>query len=144
MLSATGLTRPRGAGANFCAVLDTLHAHSPALDTTLPSGAPAPALGLNLLTPAGFLTAISERTDPSAADKATIDNQIKTRQLKVYVYNSQNATPDVQAQVNEAKAAAIPVTTITETLTPAGATFQDWQVAQLNALQQALAQGTAR
>jgi zinc/manganese transport system substrate-binding protein len=98
----------------------------------------APALGLNLLTPPTFLRAISEGTDPTSADKTTIDNQIKTHAIKVYVYNSQNATPDVQAQVDEAKAAGIPVTTITETLSPATATFQDWQVAQLTALQSAL------
>jgi zinc/manganese transport system substrate-binding protein len=104
----------------------------------------SPALGLNLLTPPGFLTAISEGSDPTAQDKATIDNQIKTKQIKVYVYNSQNATPDVQAQVDAAKAAGIPVTTITETLTPAGASFQDWQVAQLGALQQALGQATGK
>jgi zinc/manganese transport system substrate-binding protein len=104
----------------------------------------APALGLNLLTPPGFLTAITEGTDPSAADKATIDAQINNRQIKVYVFNSQNATPDVQAQVDAARAKGIPVTTITETLTPAGASFQDWQVAQLNALKQALAQATGK
>jgi zinc/manganese transport system substrate-binding protein len=99
----------------------------------------APALGLNLLTPATFLRAISEGTDPTSADKQTIDNQIKTHAIKVYVYNSQNATPDVQEQVDAAKAAGIPVTTITETLAPATATFQDWQVSELTALQAALA-----
>jgi zinc/manganese transport system substrate-binding protein len=104
----------------------------------------SPALGLNLLTPPSFLTAISEGSDPTATDKATIDAQIKTKQLKVYVYNSQNATPDVQAQVDAAKAAGIPVSTITETLTPAGASFQDWQVAQLSSLKQALAQATGK
>jgi len=104
----------------------------------------APALGLHLLTPPSFLTAISEGSDPTAADKATIDGQIKNRQIRVYVYNSQNATPDVQAQVDEAKNAGIPVTTITETLTPAGASFQDWQVAQLGALKQALAKATVQ
>jgi zinc/manganese transport system substrate-binding protein len=98
----------------------------------------APALGLNLVTPPTFLRAISEGTDPTSADKQAIDKQIKTHAIKVYVYNSQNATPDVQAQVDEAKAAGIPVTTITETLSPAAATFQDWQVAQLLALQAAL------
>jgi zinc/manganese transport system substrate-binding protein len=104
----------------------------------------SPALGLNLVTPSSFLTAISEGSDPTAADKATIDTQIKNKQIKVYVYNSQNATPDVQAQVDAAKAEGIPVTTITETLTPAGASFQDWQVAQLNGLKQALAQATGK
>ncbi len=104
----------------------------------------APAPRLDLLTPPGFLAAISEGSDPTAQDKATIDHQIRTRQIKVYVYNSQNATPDVQAQVHEARAAGIPVTTITETLVPAGASFQDWQVAQLNALKQALGQATGK
>jgi zinc/manganese transport system substrate-binding protein len=103
-----------------------------------------PALGLNLVTPPSFLTAISEGTDPSAADKSTIDAQISNKLIKVYVYNSQNATPDVQAQVDAARAKGIPVTTITETLTPAGASFQGWQVTQLTALKQALGQATGR
>ena len=60
------------------------------------------------------------------------------------MYNSQNATPDVQAQVDAARGKGIPVTTITETLTPAGASFQDWQVSQLTALKQALAQATGK
>jgi zinc/manganese transport system substrate-binding protein len=102
----------------------------------------APALGLKLLTPPAFLRAISEGTEPTAADKVTIDHQIATHQIKVYIYNSQNATPDVQAQVQAAKAAGIPVTTITETLAPASATFQAWQVSELQALQAALAKAT--
>jgi zinc/manganese transport system substrate-binding protein len=60
------------------------------------------------------------------------------------VYNSQNATPDVQSQVNAAKAAGIPVTTITETMVPATATWQDWQTRQLVALRDALAKATGK
>jgi zinc/manganese transport system substrate-binding protein len=104
----------------------------------------AQALGLNLLTPPSFLKAISEGTDPTAQDKAAIDAQIKGHQIKVYVYNSQNATPDVQAQVKEAKAAGIPVTTITETLVPTSSTFQAWQVHQLQGLAAALGKGTGQ
>ena len=102
----------------------------------------APALGLKLLTPPSFLRAISEGTEPTAADKQTIDHQIAAHLIKVYVYNSQNATPDVQAQVQAARSAGIPVTTITETLAPASATFQGWQVSELSALQAALAKAT--
>jgi len=104
----------------------------------------AEGLGLKMLTPDTFLGAISEGTDPTAHDKALIDEQITTRQIKVYVYNSQNATPDVKRQVDEAKAAGIPVATVTETLTPAGASFQDWQVRQLEGIQQALAKAVGR
>lgn len=102
----------------------------------------AQALGLDLITPPGFLNAISQGTDLTASDKATADAQIKNKQIKVYIYNSQNATPDVQAQVNAAKAEGIPVVAVTETLAPASATFQDWQVAQLRDLQAALAKAT--
>src|SRR5438552_7081551 len=91
----------------------------------------ARALGLKLLTPPPFLKAISEGTEPTAADKATIDRQISLHEIEVYVYNSQNATPDVQRQIDEAKTAGIPITTITETLVPAGATFEEWQVSEL-------------
>jgi zinc/manganese transport system substrate-binding protein len=104
----------------------------------------APALGLDLRTPPAFLTAISEGTDPTAKDKTTIDAQIDQKQIKVYVYNSQNATPDIQEQVKAAKARSIPVTTITETLTPAGASFQQWQVAQLDNLERALHEATGK
>jgi len=99
----------------------------------------AQGLGLRMLTPESFLDAISEGSEPSAGDKATIDNQLRTRQIKVYVFNSQNATPDVQAQVREARAAGIQVVSVTETLDPATATFQDWQVKQLQGIETALA-----
>jgi zinc/manganese transport system substrate-binding protein len=99
----------------------------------------APALGLDLITPGSFLRAISEGTDVSAADKETIDHQIKAHAIKVFVYNSQNVTPDVRAQLREVKAEHIPYATITETLVPAGATYQAWQTQQLLGIQTALA-----
>jgi zinc/manganese transport system substrate-binding protein len=104
----------------------------------------ADALGLRLITPASFLAAISEGSEPSTSDKATIDAQISRRDIKVYVFNTQNATPDVQRQLTEARAASIPVVSMTETLSPPGATFQDWQVAQLVALGAALKTATGR
>ncbi|MFJ7243069.1 metal ABC transporter solute-binding protein, Zn/Mn family [Kitasatospora sp. NPDC098652] len=104
----------------------------------------AESVGLKLLTPETFLDAESEGTDPTAADKAAIDQQIAGKQIKVYVYNSQNSNPDVVAQVNAAKAQGIPVVEVTETLTPAGASFQDWQARQLQGLADALKQATGK
>ncbi|MDQ6725075.1 MAG: zinc ABC transporter substrate-binding protein [Actinomycetota bacterium] len=104
----------------------------------------AEALGLNLVTPPSFLNAISEGTDPSPADKATIDNQIATKAIGIYVYNSQNSTPDVAAQVKAAKAKGIPVAAVTETLSPPKATFEEWQAAQLQTIEDALRQGAGR
>jgi zinc/manganese transport system substrate-binding protein len=102
----------------------------------------ADTLGLDLLTPETFLDAISENNDPTTADKALIDRQITTHAIKVYVYNSQNVTPDVSAQLAEARAQHIPVATVTETLSPAGDTFQAWMTGELTGLKNALAQAT--
>ncbi len=99
----------------------------------------APALGLDLITPPSFLKAISEGTDVSVVDKETIDAQIREHRIAIYIYNSQNVTPDVQAQLREARAQHIPVTTITETLEPASATYQAWQTRQLLGIEAALA-----
>ncbi|MDH6131380.1 zinc/manganese transport system substrate-binding protein [Kitasatospora sp. MAA4] len=104
----------------------------------------AAGLGLTMLTPDSFLSAMSEGTDPTAADKATIDRQISSKQIKIYVYNSQNATPDVTAQVNAAKAQGIPVATVTETLAPAGSTFQVWQTKELQGIADALSQAVTK
>lgn len=117
-----------------------------AKDANVPVGASesifaplADALGLKLLTPRSFLDAIAEGTDPTAADKTTVDQQISNKLIKVFVFNSQNSTPDVQRLVNAAKARHIPITTVTETLSPENVTFQDWQSKQLQALASALA-----
>lgn len=98
----------------------------------------AAALGLDLVTPATFLRAVSEGTDPTVADLRTIDAQISGRMIKVYVENVQNLTPDVSRQVAAARAAGIPVVAVTETLVPVNATFQQWQTAQLTSLAAAL------
>ncbi len=98
----------------------------------------AQALGLRLVTPPSFLKAISEGTEPTAADKTTIDRQIAKREIKVWVFNSQNSTPDVARLTDAARKTRIPVVAITETLSPATATFQQWQVSQLEALAAAL------
>ncbi len=101
-------------------------------------------LHLRLLTPYSFAKAVAEGTDVTAEDKETVDRQAEDRQIEVWVFNSQNVTPDVQ-RVNElAKAKGIPIATVTETLDPAGDTFEQWQVAELEGLVKALGEATGR
>ncbi len=104
----------------------------------------AQATGLRLVTPSAFLAAVSEGTDPTAADKTKVDHQISGHQIDVWVYNRQNATPDVTNLTRAAQRDHIPVTTITETMVPAGSTFQQWQSAQLEDLAAALGRATRR
>jgi zinc/manganese transport system substrate-binding protein len=101
-------------------------------------------LGLRLLTPPSFARAIAEGSDVTAADKQTVDRQAESHAIAVWIYNSQNATPDVQRVNRLARAEHIPIATISETLSPASATFEQWQSAELRRLLAALRSGTGR
>jgi zinc/manganese transport system substrate-binding protein len=96
------------------------------------------ALGLKLVTPSSFAKAISEGTEVSAQDRQTVDRQASGRQMSVWVFNSQNTTPDVQRVNALARANGIPLVAVTETLTPPSASFEQWQTAQLERLRNAL------
>jgi zinc/manganese transport system substrate-binding protein len=100
----------------------------------------ARTLGLRLITPESFVDAVAEGNEPTASDKATVDAQINNREIKVFVFNRQNATPDVQRLVDAARREHIPIATVTETLVPADATFQQWQASQFRGVLAALAE----
>lgn len=104
----------------------------------------AQALGLRLLTPPSFLRAISEGAETTAADRTAIDHELERRQIAVWIYNRQNSTPDVARITEAARRRGIAVVSITETPTPASATFQDWQARQLRELAAALAEARKR
>ncbi len=101
-------------------------------------------LQLKLPTPYSFAKAIAEGNDVTAQDKQTVDDQARKRLIKIWVFNSQNVTPDVQ-RVNEiAREQRIPIATVTETLSPAGVSFEQWQSTQLEGLARALHEATGR
>ncbi|HLI32272.1 MAG TPA: zinc ABC transporter substrate-binding protein [Solirubrobacteraceae bacterium] len=91
-------------------------------------------LHLRLMTPYSYAKAVSEGTEVSASDQQAVEAQARAGEIKVWVYNSQNATPSVQRINAIASAAHIPIVTITETLAPASDTFEQWQVLELERL----------
>jgi zinc/manganese transport system substrate-binding protein len=101
-------------------------------------------LQLKLLTPYSFVKAIAEGSEVTAQDKRTVDHQAEAREIKVWVFNSQNVTLDVQRVSEIARSNSIPIATVTETLSPAGDTFEQWQVAELEDLERALHAATGR
>jgi zinc/manganese transport system substrate-binding protein len=104
----------------------------------------APALGLHLLTPPGFMRAVSEGSEVTAADTVAAERQLTSRAIRVWIVNRQNLTPEVQRLDGLARAAGIPTVTVTETLSPAGASFEQWQTRQLAALAAGLHRATGR
>lgn len=100
------------------------------------------ALGLDLVTPPRLLRAVSDGSDISSSDMAKAQDQIAHHMIRVWVLNTQNSTPSIQILTNDARAAGIPVVSVTETPNPSTATFGAWQTGQLIALARALSVGS--
>lgn len=98
----------------------------------------ANALGLDLISPPAFMGAISEGNDPPASSVVTFEQQVQQKQVTVLVYNIQTVTNITNTIKQLAAQQHIPMVGISETIQPANASFQDWQTAQLLALQNAL------
>ena len=98
----------------------------------------ASALGIDLVSPPNFMQAISEGNDPPAQALAQFQQQISQRNIKLLVYNTQTSTSITENLKQLATSNGIPVVGISETIQPTGASFEDWQVAQLNSIQSAL------
>jgi len=99
----------------------------------------AAALGLNLISPPAFMDAVAEGNDPPASAVVEFNNQVSGREIKVLVYNVQTATAVTTNVKRLAAQNDIPVVGVSETMQPVSASFQDWQLAQLITLQNALA-----
>jgi zinc/manganese transport system substrate-binding protein len=102
------------------------------------------SLGLDLLTPPGFPKAVAEGTEVSARDTQTVDRQVRDHLIAVWVFNSQNVTPEVRRVNAIARSRQIPIAPVTETLSPETLDFEQWQVAQLETLLAALHRSTGR
>jgi len=97
------------------------------------------AIGLKVLTPLSFMEAIESGTDPAPADVAAERDLITGHKVKALLYNSQ-VTSALTEQIRDlALRNNVPVVPVAETIPPPFKTFQDWQLAQLDDLEKALA-----
>lgn len=97
----------------------------------------AQALGLRILTPRAFMKAIEEGVDPPALALAQMEDQLRTHQVKVLVYNTQTVSPITRRVRQLAGQVGIPVVGVSET-EPPRKSFQQWMQGQLEALDAAL------
>jgi zinc/manganese transport system substrate-binding protein len=98
----------------------------------------ADAAGLDLISPQAFIQAVAEGNDPPASSIVTFENQLKSGDIRVLVYNEQTVTPLTENMKALAAADGIPVIGVTETIQPPDATFEEWMNAQIIDLQNAL------
>ncbi|HTB43490.1 MAG TPA: zinc ABC transporter substrate-binding protein [Acetobacteraceae bacterium] len=84
-----------------------------------------------------FQMAVMNNTEPGASDVAAFENDLKTHQVRLLVYNSQASDPIAARMKKLAAASHIPVVGATET-EPPGMTYQSWMLSELDAVDRAL------
>ncbi len=99
------------------------------------------AAGTKNITPFTLQAAIMNGTDP-APQNVTFQNALFSgHQVKVFVY-TQQVTDSLTASIKEAaRGAGIPVVGVYETMPTPGYDYQSWMLAEVNALENAVAQG---
>ncbi len=119
------------------ALLRGRYAGLPVTATEPVFGYMAGALGLQMRNER-FQLAVMNNTEPGAADVAAMENDLRGRKVRLFIYNRQATDAAAQRLLRIARDSRIPVLGVTETM-PRGATsFQDWIATQLDALDRAL------
>jgi len=83
-----------------------------------------------------FQLAVMNDTEPSASDVAAFENDLKTRSVKLLVYNSQATDPMADRMRKIAIESGVPVVGATET-EPPGTKYQAWILSELDAVDHA-------
>lgn len=94
--------------------------------------------GLHDVAPAGFTAAIEEGQSPSAADRAAMEDLLRSGDVRAFVYNIQTVDAVTEAMTRVAESEDVPVVELTETLPEEVTSYLDWQRTQIDAVQQAL------
>ncbi|PTB17031.1 cation ABC transporter substrate-binding protein [Trinickia symbiotica] len=96
----------------------------------------ADAIGFEMRNPR-FQLAVINDTEPSASDIAAFERDLRNKRVRVLIYNSQATGALSKRMLKLAQSSGVPRVSVTETQ-PAGKTFQQWMLGQLEALAVAL------
>lgn len=113
------------------------YAGQPVTATEPVFGYMAEALGLGMRNP-GFQLAVMNDTEPSAADIGAFEKDLRSKAVRVLIYNSQTSNALTRRMRLIAEQSGVPVVGVSET-EPRGKDYQEWMRSQLDALDRALA-----
>jgi zinc/manganese transport system substrate-binding protein len=119
--------------------VSTLRSHYKGVPVTATEpvfGYMADAIGFEMRNGRFQLAAMNE-TEPSAADIAAFEKDLRERRVHVLIYNSQATGALTRRMLSVAKDSHVPSISVTETL-PANRSFQQWMLGQLDNLAGAL------
>jgi zinc/manganese transport system substrate-binding protein len=123
------------------AALRASYAHAPVTATEPVFGYMSDAIGLDMRNMRFQLAAMND-TEASASDIAAFERDLRDKRVRVLIYNSQATEALTKRMLKLAQQSNVPTVSVTETQ-PAGKTFQQWMLSQLDDLAAALAKGDA-
>ncbi len=94
------------------------------------------AIGLAMRNPR-FQLAVMNDTEPSASDIAAFEKDLRTKQVRVLIYNSQATEALTKRMLKLAQQSHVPSMSVTET-EPLHKNYQQWMLSQLDDLSTAL------
>jgi zinc/manganese transport system substrate-binding protein len=97
------------------------------------------AAGTHNLTPFRFQADIMNGVDPSPQDVTFQTGLFTGHKVKVFVYNQQVTDSLTQSFISDARKAGIPIVGVYETMPTPGFNYQSWMLAEVQALQKAVA-----
>jgi zinc/manganese transport system substrate-binding protein len=101
------------------------------------------AMGIKNLTPFTFQADIMNGVDPSPQDIALENGFFTQHKVKVFLYNQQVVSPLTVSVRQAAVKAGIPVVGVYETMPTPGYRYQSWMLAEVQAIQKAVASKTS-
>jgi zinc/manganese transport system substrate-binding protein len=101
------------------------------------------AAGTDNMTPWAFQADLMNGTDPSAQNVAVQKSLFTGHKVKVFLYNQQVTDSLTESYINLAHANGIPVVGVYETMPAPGYDYQSWMLAEVHAMDKALADKTS-
>jgi zinc/manganese transport system substrate-binding protein len=120
----------------------TAHPRTPVAVTEPVGNYMLQAAGARIMTPFAFQADVMNGVDPAPQD-VTLQHTLLTRhRVKALLYNQQVTDTLTQSFLTQARREGIPIVGLYETM-PAGYDYQSWMLAEVRALDRAVANGTS-
>jgi zinc/manganese transport system substrate-binding protein len=101
------------------------------------------AAGARILTPFRFQADVMNGVDPSPQDISLETGLFTSHKVKVFLYNQQVTDSLTESFLSQAHKDGVPVVGVYETMPTPGYDYQSWMLAEVTALQKALATKTS-
>jgi zinc/manganese transport system substrate-binding protein len=137
--NAAAFTSSLAAWDNAIAAFKAKYPNTPVATTEPVADYMLQALGANNLTPFTFQLNIMNGVDPSAQNVAVERSLFTQHKVTVFLYNQQVTNSLTESFITLAKANGIPVVGVYETMPVPGFNYQSWMLAEVQALQKAVA-----